>query len=52
MWRNPKQDGIILFNNAVGVIYSLFNDIAIELIKTDYSPKKIEEFFGRNSLLS
>lgn len=42
--RNPKQDGIILFNNAVGGFIRLFNDIAIELIKTDYSPKKIEEF--------
>lgn len=43
--KNPKQDGIVLFNNAIGGFIRLFNDVAIELIKNGYDPKKnIDEF--------
>ena len=42
--KNPKQNGMILFNNAVGGFIRFFNDIAIELIKKEYDPKKIDDF--------
>lgn len=42
--KNPKQDGILLFNNAIGGLIRLFNDIAIELINAGYDPKKIDDF--------
>lgn len=42
--KNPKQEGIILFNNAIGGFIRLFSDIAIELIKVGNDPKKINDF--------
>ena len=42
--KNPKHDGIILFNNAIGGFIRLFNDIAIELIKAGYDPKQKDDF--------
>lgn len=42
--KNPKQEGILLFNNAIGGFIRLFNDIAVELIKQGNDPKKIDDF--------
>lgn len=42
--KSPKQEGILLFNNAIGGLIRLFNDIAIELINSGHEPKKIDEF--------
>lgn len=42
--KNPKKEGIILFNNAIGGFIRLFNDIAVELIKQGNEPKKIDAF--------
>ena len=42
--KNPKQDGIVLFNNAIGGFIRLFNDIAVELINSGHEAKKIDEF--------
>ena len=42
--KNPKHDGILLFNNAVGGFIRLFNDIAIELYNNGHDPKKIDDF--------
>lgn len=42
--RNPKHDGIILFNNGIGGFIRLFNDIAIELHNLGNDPKKIDDF--------
>ena len=42
--KNPKHDGIILFNNAIGGFIRLFNDIAIELYNNGHDPKKIDDF--------
>ena len=42
--KNPKQDGIILFNNGIGGFIRLFNDIAIQLITDGHDPKKISDF--------
>lgn len=42
--KNPKKEGVLLFNNAVGGFIRLFNDIAVELVKLDNDPKKIDDF--------
>ena len=42
--KNPKKDGILLFNNAVGGIIRLLGDIADELINKGFDPKKTDEF--------
>lgn len=42
--KNPKQDGILLFNNAIGGLIRLFNDIAVELYNNGHDVKKIDEF--------
>ena len=42
--KNPKQDGILLFNNAVGGLIRLFDDIALKLIEDGNDPKNIDDF--------
>ena len=42
--KNPKQEGILLFNNAIGGFIRLFNDIAIKLMNDGHDPKKIDDF--------
>ena len=42
--KNQKKEGVLLFNNAVGGFIRLFNDIAVELVKLDNDPKKIDDF--------
>lgn len=42
--KNPKQDGIILFNNAVGGFIRLFNDVALQLIANNNDPKNMDDF--------
>jgi len=42
--KNPKQDGIILFNNAIGGFIRFFNDVAVKLVEDGNDPKKIDEF--------
>lgn len=42
--KNPKKDGMLLFNNAIGGLIRLFGDIATELINKGFDPKKTDEF--------
>lgn len=42
--KNPKKDGILLFNTAIGGLIRLFGDIAIELHDKGYDPKDINDF--------
>lgn len=42
--KDPKKDGMLLFNIAVGGIIRFLGDIAIELNKNGYDPKQIDEF--------
>lgn len=42
--KNPKQDGIILFNNAIGGFIRLFDDIALKLIEDGNDPNKMDDF--------
>ena len=43
---NPKKDGMLLFNNAIGGVIRLLGDIADELSTKGYSPKKMDEFIN------
>ncbi len=42
--KNPKQDGIILFNNGVGGFIRLFDDIAQKLIDNGNDKTNMEDF--------
>ena len=42
--RNPKNEGVLLFNNAIGGFIRLFNDIAIQLMMDKLDPKQIDNF--------
>ena len=42
--KNPKKEGILLFNNAVGGVIRLLGDIAVELKENDHDPKQIDDF--------
>lgn len=42
--KNPKEDGILLFNNGIGGMIRLFNDIAVDLVDKGYEAKKIDDF--------
>ncbi len=42
--KNPKQDGILLFNNAIGGFIRLFDDIALKLIEDGNDCTKLDEF--------
>lgn len=42
--KNPKKEGIILFNNAIGGFIRLFDDIALQLIEDGNDPKQIDDF--------
>lgn len=42
--KNPRQEGILLFNNAVGGFIRLFDDIALKLIEDGYDQNRMDEF--------
>lgn len=42
--KNPKQEGIVLFNNAIGGFIRLFDDIGIQLMEDGNNPHLIDDF--------
>lgn len=42
--KNPKKEGLLLYNNAIGGTIRLFGDIAIKLKGEGNDPKNIDEF--------
>ena len=42
--KNPKKEGMLLYNNAIGGLIRLFGDIALEIKSKGIDPKQIDEF--------
>ena len=42
--KNPKQEGILVFNNAIGGFIRLFDDIAVQLISNGQDTRQIDDF--------
>lgn len=41
---NPKKEGMLLYNNAIGGVIRLLGDIAVDIKDKGYEPKKMDEF--------